>query len=203
MDPEIEQAQYDKKTTDSLKNQQNIEDGVRRAINELANQLKKSTQEMNHYLSLQRESERNFIQLINRKSDLVSKSDLDLLRTENSQLEKRIQVQENLTHNLLDLANDYKEYTKTLKNLTKAYDKLNKNQSSWRDAAADLAKLRGSQMASGGKLNKVENKIEAGKSSVIKSRAEIKHRKAFVTTTLKHINETLLKLKNNIKNFMN
>ncbi|MHA1776700.1 MAG: hypothetical protein ACTSWC_07975 [Promethearchaeota archaeon] len=203
IDPEIEQFQFDKKITESINKQQYLEDGVRRALNELANQLKKSAQEIQHYLAIQRENERNYIQLINRKSDLVLKSDLSQLRTENSQMEQKLQVQEHILNSLLDLSNDYKEYTKTLKNLGKIMEKLNKSQSSWRDAAAELAKLRGSQMASGGKLQKVENKIEAGKASVIKIRSEVKHRKSFVLTTLKRINETLLKLKNGIKSFIN
>ncbi|MHA1886708.1 MAG: hypothetical protein DRO88_01525 [Promethearchaeia archaeon] len=203
IDPEIEQFQFDKKITESINKQQYLEDGVRRALNELANQLKKSAQEIQHYLVIQRENERNYIQLINRKSDLVLKSDLSQLRTENSQMEQKLQVQEHILNSLLDLSNDYKEYTKTLKNLGKIMEKLNKSQSSWRDAAAELAKLRGSQMASGGKLQKVENKIEAGKASVIKIRSEVKHRKSFVLTTLKRINETLLKLKNGIKSFIN
>ncbi|MCF2138715.1 MAG: hypothetical protein K9W44_01505 [Candidatus Lokiarchaeota archaeon] len=202
MDPEIEQMHYDKKTEDSLSKLQYLEDGVRRSIKDLASSLKKSSEELENLLQIQQESERNYIQLVNRHSDLISKNDLAQIKQENKQIELRLSIQQNINNALLDLANNYKEYSKSLKELEKIIEKLNKKQSSWRDAAAELAKLRGSQMASGGKLNKVEKKIESKKADVIKIRTEIKHRQSFVETNLKHINETLLKLKNSIKNFV-
>ncbi len=202
MDPEIEQMHYDKKTEDSLSKLQYLEDGVRRSIKDLANSLKKSSEELENLLQIKQESERNYIQLINRHSDLVLNSDLTQIKQKNKQIQLRLSIHQNIINILLDLSNNYKEYSKSLKELEKITEKLNKTQSSWRDAAAELAKLRGSQMASGGKLNKVEKKIESKKADVIKIRTEIKHRQSFVETNLKHINETLLKLKNAIKNFV-
>ncbi len=200
-DPEIEQMQYDKQLEDSVDKLQNLEDAVRRSLKDLANKLGKTHNELGKYHKIQLENERNYIQMVNRNSDLVKKQDLNRLKERNKRTMIRLEVQKNMSNVLLELSNDYKELSGTLKDLGSVMGKLNKKQNQWRDYTGDLAKLRGSQMASGGKLNKVEGNIQKSKESVIKLRDEVKHREGFVETALKRIYNSLIKLKNTVKNF--
>ena len=201
MDPEMEQMLYDKKLEESINKLEYLEDAVRKALKDLATKLGKTHEELANYHKIQLENERNFIQLVNRDSDIVKKQDFNRLKEQNKRTEIRLDVQKNMTSVLLELSNDYKELTGTLKDLGSAMGKMNKTQMQWRDFTGDLAKLRGSQMASGGKLNKVEGNIRKSKESVIKLREDVKHREGFVETALKRINDSLIKLKNAVKNF--
>ncbi|MHA1518655.1 MAG: hypothetical protein ACTSRK_00595 [Promethearchaeota archaeon] len=201
MDPEIDQIHYDKQLEDSINKLQDLEDAVRRSLKDLASKIRKTHDELGNYHKIQFENERNYIQLVNRNSDLVKKPDLNRLKEHNKRTNIRLEVQKNMSNVLLQLSNDYKELTGTLKDLGSVMGKMNKKQSQWRDYTADLAKLKGSQMASGGKLNKVEGNIRKSKESVIKLRDEVKHREGFVETALKRIYNSLIKLKNTVKNF--
>ncbi|MHA1618675.1 MAG: hypothetical protein ACTSVZ_05280 [Promethearchaeota archaeon] len=201
MDPEIDQIHYDKQLEDSINKLQDLEDAVRRSLKDLASKIRKTHDELGNYHKIQFENERNYIQLVNRNSDLVKKPDLNRLKEHNKRTNIRLEVQKNMSNVLLQLSNDYKELTGTLKDLGSVMGKMNKRQSQWRDYTADLAKLKGSQMASGGKLNKVEGNIRKSKESVIKLRDEVKHREGFVETAIKRIYNSLIKLKNTVKNF--
>lgn len=201
MDPEIEQIHYDKKIEDSVNKLQDLEDNVRKAVKDLASKLEKANEELGQLLKMKKESERNYIQLVNRNSDIIKKQDLNRLKEENKRIELRRGVQTDVIGVLHGISNDYKELTGALKDLGKNMGKMNKIQLSWRESTAELAKLKGSQMATGGKLNKVEKSIRQGKEKVIKMHEEVNHRHVFVETALKRINDSLIKLKNSIRNF--
>ncbi|MHA1613160.1 MAG: hypothetical protein ACTSYU_13980, partial [Promethearchaeota archaeon] len=126
MDPEIDQIHYDKQLEDSINKLQDLEDAVRRSLKDLASKIRKTHDELGNYHKIQFENERNYIQLVNRNSDLVKRPDLNRLKEHNKRTNIRLEVQKNMSNVLLQLSNDYKELTGTLKDLGSVMGKMNK-----------------------------------------------------------------------------
>jgi chromosome segregation ATPase len=200
MDQEIEDIQITRDLASSLDKLQSLEDNVMKGIKDLADRMKKANSELEKYLGIQNEASRLYIQLVNRKSDLIKQPDLTKLKAHVANITQKVNANTNLYHGFLELASGYKEYQKTLGNLSKATGKLNKHQKDWHDSAADLAKAQSSQAVSGGKLDKIENSIEKNKRKVMKAYEDRKHQEAFVETAHKRVNQLWLKLKDIVKN---
>ncbi len=199
MDEEINDIQLTKKLFTSLVKMGSYEENVMKGIKELANRMRKSNSEMNNYLEIQNETTRLYIQLVNRKSDLINNHDLAKIKEHIKRIEKTVSVQNEIYHSFHEMGDAYKEYHKALKDLAKSAEKLNKHQKMWHDSAAELSKARGSQMTSGQKLDKLETAIGKKKRSVIKHYDERKHREGFAQHAMVRINQAWIKLKNSIK----
>ena len=199
MDEEINDIQLTKKYANSLFKLESNEESVMKGIKELANKMRKSHSEMNNYLEIQNETTRLYIQLVNRKSDIINNHDLAKMKEHIKRIEKTVSVQNDIYHAFHDMGDAYKEYHKTLKDLAKSAEKLNKKQKIWHDSAAELSKAQGSQMTSGQKLDKIEKAINKNKHSVIKHYDERKHREGFVQHAMTRINLAWIKLKNSVK----
>lgn len=199
MDEEINDIQLTKKLANSLFKLEGNEENVMKGIKEVANRMKKSSTEMNNYLELQNETVRLYIQLVNRKSDIIKNQDLAKIKEHVKRIEKTVSVQHDIYHSFQEMGDSYKEYHKTLKELAKSVEKLNKKQKDWHDSASELAKAQGSQMTSGQKLDKLEQTINKRKREVVKHYDDRKHRDGFVQHAMIRINQAWIKLKNVIK----
>ncbi|WP_371802141.1 hypothetical protein [Candidatus Lokiarchaeum ossiferum] len=199
MDEEINDIQLTKKLTNSLFNLESNEENVMKGIKDLANRMKKSNHEMANYLSLQNETVRLYIQLVNRKSDIINNQDLMKIKEHVKRMEKTVSVQHEIYNSFQEMGDSYKEYHKTLKDLAKSFEKLNKKQKDWHDSAAELSKAQGSQMTSGQKLDKLEKAVNKQKREVMKYYDDRKHRDGFVQHAMVRINQAWIKLKNVIK----
>ncbi len=199
-DQEIEWIYSTKKIVDSLNKLQSSEDSVMKGFKDLSNKMKKSNTEFKSYVGLKQEEVRLFIQLVNRKSDMVSNQDLNKLREHVKQIENAIEVDTEILNSFIDISEAYKEYQKALKDFTKSGEKLNKNQKDWHDSSANLSKALSSQMTPGHKLDKLEKAIANNKITVSKGYEEYKHQERFVETGVLRLNQAWAKLKTVIKN---
>lgn len=199
MDIEITLAEeYDKQSVESLSRLQDAEDGVTRAVKDLAERFDRATKERERYLNTQKELERQYIQLIQRKSELIAPIDMQKLKEHTKNLEETIQAYITMSQNLKELSSSYNEYNGALKDLVKAWGNQQKTEMDWRKLGYDFTKARESQ--DGGKMEKIEKQLGKTKQDTIKTFQEKAHRATFVEKAMVRINQSWQKIKVNIKN---
>lgn len=199
MDIEISQAEeYDKKAVEALDRLFASEEAVAKAFKELAERMDRATKEKEKYLGTQREMERQYIQLIQRKSQLIESHDLQVVKEHVKRTDETVNNQQQLTGILKEMADSYNEYIGAMKDLTKTWSSLQKNELDWRKVSYEFTKARENQ--DGGKMEKLEKEIEKQKNQVIKAFQEKAHRFSFVEKAMVRINQTWQKLKMGIKN---
>lgn len=197
---ELEDLVLTKKITASLNKLHTLEENTMKSLRDVANRMRSSNQELKKYLELQRQSERLYIQLVTRKSDLIHNHELQQLKEHVKRLEARIEIQFELQNGFREVSGAYKEYYKSVSDLGHTYGQLNKRQNEWQSDTSNLSKAHGDMTVSSKKLDKLESSIQKRKQQVLKLYTERQHRNGFVEQALLHVNQAWVKLKNKIKN---
>ena len=176
-----------------------LEGEVGRSLKDVAEKIKKSTAELQKYKDLSAEMSRNYIQLVNRDSDIVANQDLQALKEHISQLEITIRGQTEIYDLLLDLANRYGDFNGGLKDLNKNWDKLSKKQFEWRSAANELTKAKAKNNYE--KYDKIEKSIRKKKDEVVRAFNDKKNKQETVKNNATGVNKAWNQLKNGIRQF--
>jgi hypothetical protein len=199
MDIEITQGEeHDKSAIDALNRLQSAEDGVTRAFKELAERMEKANKERERFYQNQREMERQYIQLTQRKSTLITNMDLQVLKEHLKRSEESVNTHTQIAIVLKEMGDGYAEYNNALKDLLKVWSNLGKTEADWRKAGNDFRKAMEEQ--DGNKLEKLEKEIIKRKSEVVKAFQDKAYRWTFVEKAMVRINQTWQKLKNSVKN---
>jgi hypothetical protein len=199
-DSELEDLALTKKITASLGKLHTLEESAMKSLRDVANRIRSSNQELKKYLEFQRQSERLYIQLVTRKSDLVHNLELQKLKEHLKHLEARVEIQFELQNGFREVSGAYKEYYKSLGDLSRTYGQLNKRQNEWQSDTSNLSKAHGDMTVSSKKLDKIESSLQKRKQQVIKLYTDKQHRNGFVEQSMLHLNQAWVKLKNKIKN---
>jgi len=176
MNMELEYLALTKKITASLGKLQMLEENTMKSLRDVANRIRTSNQELKKYLELQHQSERLYIQLVTRKSDLIHNLELQKLKEHIKHLEARVEIQFEIQNGFREVASSYKEYYKSVGELGRTYGQLNKRQNEWQSDTSNLSKAHGDMAVSSKKLDKLESSIQKRKQQVIKLYTEKQNR---------------------------
>ena len=200
MDIEISQAEeYDKKSVEAMERLLASEEAVARSFKELADRLDRATKDKEKYINTQKEMERQYIQLIQRKSQLVTAMDMQVLKEHLKKTEETITSQQQVVVIMKEMSDAYQEYINAMKDLTKSWQTQLKSEMEWRKTSYEFVKARENQ--DGGKMEKLEREITKQKQNAVKTFQDKAHRITFVEKAMVRINQTWQKLKMGIKNF--
>jgi cell pole-organizing protein PopZ len=198
-DTEISQIEeFDKKILDNLRRLIDTEDAVAKSFKDLALNLDRASKEKKAYYEMQREMERQYIQLVGRKSELITQQDLQQIKEHVKRMEGTITNQVEITMVLQEMTDAYKEYLSALKDLNKAWGHLYKNEADWRNTSYEFIKAK--EKYDGNKLEKTEKQTVRLKQEVKKAFEEKSHRFSFVEKAMIRVNQIWQKLKVSIKN---
>jgi len=198
MDIEISQIELDRKATDQVQRLTSSEEGVMKAVKDLAEKFDRMAKDRKSYHESQFEISRNYIQLVNRKSTIFQQNNLTNLKEHMRRNEESLEVINEMTVQIHQLADSYKEYVGNLKELNKAWEKFTKTEQEWYGQFGELQKAKDRQEAS--KMDKIEKGMIKLKQEVEKNFSEKNHRSEFVEKSMTRVNQMWNKLKVSIKN---
>ncbi len=201
IEPESDDEQFTRKLSQSLDKLVKLEEEVGNQVKNLGDCLRRSTHEFTNYQSLQQESLRNYIQLVNRKSELIDNSDLSRLKDHVKNIEDHNRVLTEIYNSIFDLAGVYKEHQKAFRNYQKTMSQLNKTEEEWHTIAANYAKIKADPYKTGEKLDKLENNLKNQKGKVIKAYEELHHQESFINGTMDRVSTAWMNIKNAIRAF--
>lgn len=195
---DIDQMELDKKAASAISKLYEAERSVGDALTQCAKKIKQAVSEMESYSDVSQEISRNYIQLVNRDSQIVSNQALHKLKEHLKRLETTITNETELYNTLFELSSSYGDYSNGLRQLTKSWDQLIDKQKAWRDADYELKKAQAKNNYE--KYDKIENNIRKGKSDVIKAFNEKEGKDSFVSNAMVRVNQAWNLLKARIKN---
>lgn len=201
IEPESDDEQFTRKLSQNLDKLVRLEEEVGNQVKSLGDALRRSTNEFTVYQSLQQESLRNYIQLVNRKSEIINNSDLSHLKDHVKNIEEHNRILIEIYNAIFDLAGIYKEHQKAFKNYQKTMSQLNKTEEEWHSLSANYAKTRADQFKTGEKLDKLENNLKVQKGKVIKAYEELHHQESFIAGTMDRVSTAWMNIKNAIRAF--
>ena len=199
-DIEISQIEeFDKKILDYLRRLIDTEDAVAKSFKDLATNLERASKEKKAYYEMQREMEKQYIQLVGRKSELISQQDLQQIKEHVKRMEGTITNQVEITMVLQEMTDAYKEYLSALKDLNKAWGHLYKNEADWRNVSYEFIKAK--EKYDGNKLEKTEKQTIRLKQEVKKAFEEKSHRFSFVEKVYDTSKSNMAKIKSEYKKY--
>jgi predicted nuclease with TOPRIM domain len=167
-------------------------------LTQCAKKMKQAVSEMQSYTDVAQEISRNYIQLVNRDSEIVSNQALHKLKEHLKRLDTTITNQTELYNTMFEVASAYSDYSDTLRDLSKTWDQLIDKQKSWRDADYELKKAQAKNNYE--KYDKIESNVRKGKNEVIKAFNEKEGKDSFVSSAMVRVNQAWNLLKIRIKN---
>lgn len=195
---DIDEMELDKKASAAIFRVFDAEESAARAVQDLGAKLQRSAIELQSYYDISFEISRNYIQLTNRNSDIISPLHLQKIKEHLKRLETSLANQKDVYNTMFELESAYSDYAGGVRELGKSWDNLLKKQASWRDADYELKKAQAKQSYE--KYDKIEQNIRKGKAETIKALSEKDGKDSFVSSAVVRLNQAWNALKMKIKN---
>lgn len=196
---EMDQIGVEQKSVKVLKNLKKAERRALKDLSHLIEGFQDVEKNFESYKQIIFDSSRNYIQMLNQKSDIIDNQFLNTIKEHLKRLELTISAQKDMINALKDMEHSYGEYLSNLEKLENAWEDLVKTGGNWVNYANDLQREKGGY-AIGSKLDKLEKGLQKSKEKLKKAYVKRMNAHQLVSTAYDHVNQALQKFKATIKN---